>query len=82
MTSPCPNCPMRPGSKECHCPTCGEHFTTPGNFDRHRRNGACLPPPEAGLVPAKGRREGAKVWSEPGRIAAENEPDSDPSEAP
>lgn len=38
-----------PGRK-CHCAGCCENFSTVGNFDKHRRNGECIPPVEAGLV--------------------------------
>lgn len=34
QTAEC-RCPLRE-TGECHCPTCGEHFSTPANFDRHR----------------------------------------------
>jgi len=38
----------------CRCGTCGEHFTTTRNFDRHRRGEyparVCLEPSAVGLV--------------------------------
>ena len=27
---------LMPGTNHCKCPTCGEYFTTPKNFDIHR----------------------------------------------
>lgn len=70
MTTACLSCPLPAGTAECHCATCGEHFTTPTNFDRHRRGGACMDPASVGLVPASGRRPGARVWARPPREGA------------
>lgn len=52
MTHQCsPACTAgwQPGRK-CHCRGCGNNFSTPANFDKHRRNGECVPPDKAGLV--------------------------------
>jgi hypothetical protein len=47
----CTHCESRwDGLKTAHCSACHETFTTPGVFDKHRREGNCLPPQEAGLV--------------------------------
>ena len=47
----CAHCESRwDGLKTAHCAACHETFTTPGVFDKHRRNGHCLPPPDAGLL--------------------------------
>lgn len=43
----------------CLCRACGELFSTPGNFDKHRRNGECRPPASGGLVQAAG------IWKAP-----------------
>jgi len=36
------------GTKHCKCSVCGEYFTTPANFDLHRRGNptsrVCVPP--------------------------------------
>lgn len=45
------------GSKVCQCSACGEYFSTPANFDKHRSGPwearICLNPASVGLV--KGR---------------------------
>ncbi len=47
----------------CRCPTCGEVFSTEGNFDRHLAPGRnacdydgpwCLPPTDGGLIRTSG----------------------------
>lgn len=43
----------------CLCRLCGQIFSNPRNFDRHRRASACLPPGTAGLVEVGG------VWKRP-----------------
>lgn len=56
------------GSRRCECPACGELFTTPANFDKHRKGkpGAryCVPPAAVGLV-TKTVSGGWTVWAEP-----------------
>ena len=42
--------PHRVGAAWAQCATCRFVFTTVYNFDRHRQNGRCLHPKEAGLV--------------------------------
>jgi hypothetical protein len=37
------------GTKTCLCTVCHEVFSTPNNFDRHRRDGWCLAPSSVGL---------------------------------
>lgn len=54
MAIPLPN-----GSPRCLCRSCGQYFTTVGNFDRHRRRGACSSPGSVGLVQVAG------VWKSP-----------------
>lgn len=64
-------CPvvLPPDTKAAHCTACCTTFTTPGNFDRHRRGEgdarACLGPASAGLVQVQ--RAGYVAWSMPGR---------------
>jgi hypothetical protein len=57
------------GGKAAHCTACHETFTTPANFDRHRRgpdnNRRCLDPSEVGLV--RVARKDYAAWSMPGR---------------
>lgn len=61
----CARCESRwDGLNTAHCGACHETFTTPGVFDKHRRNGKCLPPPDAGLVLAS---RGYSCWTTPGR---------------
>ncbi|MCL4780333.1 MAG: hypothetical protein KJ049_09090 [Gammaproteobacteria bacterium] len=36
--------------KRCCCRGCGEYFSTVANFDKHRRNGACVDPATVGLL--------------------------------
>jgi hypothetical protein len=45
------------GSTTCHCGQGGCHltFSSVGAFSRHRRDGKCLDPQAAGLVPVAGR---------------------------
>jgi len=54
----------------CQCPSCGEVFTTEGNFDRHLMPGRlaedydgpwCRPPTEVGLV----QTDGHQWWHQP-----------------
>ena len=54
----------------CRCPTCGEGFTTEGNFDRHLMPGRtaddfdgswCQPPTTVGLI-----QHGGGWWHQPG----------------
>lgn len=52
-----PVIPLPHGSARCLCRACGEYFSTPGTFDRHRHNGVCLPPERVGLV-----RDHIGVW--------------------
>lgn len=60
----CPHCWSRwDGLKTAHCAACHETFTTPGVFDKHRRDSKCLPPPDAGLLlTARAYRS----WTTPG----------------
>ena len=48
-------------TRKCHCASCCENFSTVTNFDKHRRNGECVPPAEAGLQQNK-----RGVWTAPG----------------
>lgn len=48
-------------SRKAHCSACGENFSTPGNFDKHRRDGECVTPIKAGLIQNK-----RGVWTAPG----------------
>lgn len=32
------------GLREAHCAACHRHFSTPGNFDAHRRRDQCVDP--------------------------------------
>jgi hypothetical protein len=50
------------------CRGCGEVFTSLTGFERHQRDGHCLPPSEVGLV----QRDDGK-WSFPPRLPAESE---------
>lgn len=52
------------GGNTAHCGACHHTFTTVSNFDRHRRNGECLNPRDAGLIARE--RPGYTAWSEPG----------------
>lgn len=58
--------------RTCKCSGCGEHFTTPGNFDSHRKGSKgvryCVPPESVGLE-IKTRQSGT-VWGKPGRDEA------------
>jgi hypothetical protein len=48
---------------QCHCRSCGEYFTTVGNFDRHLRGSGypeCLSPESVGLV-----RDAFGYWQSP-----------------
>jgi hypothetical protein len=47
----CARCANRwDGLSTAHCGACDETFSTPGVFEKHRRDCKCLPPQEAGLV--------------------------------
>ncbi len=38
----CPRCRREwSGLAQCHCATCHNHFSTVGNFDKHRVTGRC-----------------------------------------
>lgn len=50
-----------PAGRKCHCAGCCHSFSTVGNFDKHRRAGACVPPADAGLVQNK-----RGLWTAPG----------------
>ena len=52
---------LKPGSKMCKCATCKEYFTSPGGFDKHRKNFKCVPPESVGLI-----QNEAGVWKIPG----------------
>jgi hypothetical protein len=52
------------GLKRAHCAACHETFSTPNNFDRHRRNFTCLAPEDVGLV-----HDGEGIWQLPARPA-------------
>jgi hypothetical protein len=52
-----------------HCGACHETFTTPSNFDRHRKDGQCQPPANVGLVASD--RGGTQMWHQPGAPAAD-----------
>lgn len=54
------------GLKTAYCTSCGETFSTPANFDRHRRGGECASPGDVGLLLADNGR-----WQMPGREADE-----------
>jgi hypothetical protein len=61
----CARCESRwDGLRTAHCSACHETFTTPGVFDKHRRDGNCLPPQEAGLVLT---RRAYPCWTTPSR---------------
>ena len=47
--STCTHWTPRAGTKTCLCPVCHEVFSTPSNFDRHRKDGWCLLPSSVGL---------------------------------
>lgn len=56
MAHSCKGCTNRwTGMKMAHCPSCHETFSTPANFDRHRKNGKCVEPTSVGLE--KGSRD-------------------------
>ena len=47
----CGGCDSRwTGLKMAHCASCHHTFSTPANFDAHRRDGECLPPESVNLV--------------------------------
>jgi len=49
MTTPATKLP--PGSKRaCQCPTCKLIFSTVSNFDKHRKEGFCVPTHSVGLI--------------------------------
>lgn len=52
---------LAPGTKRCKCTACERYFSTPNNFDRHRRALACVDPETVGLVKTDG------IWRLPGR---------------
>jgi hypothetical protein len=61
----CARCSRRwDGLNTAHCDTCHETFTTPGVFDKHRRDGQCQPPQDAGLVLAQRLY---RCWTTPDR---------------
>lgn len=61
----CARCEGRwDGLSTAHCGACHETFTTPWVFDKHRRDGKCLPPQEAGLVLT---RRAYRCWATPSR---------------
>jgi hypothetical protein len=54
--------------KRCQCPTCSEFFSTPSNFDRHRKgkhgiNRHCVDPATVGMV--IGSRADNTFWRMP-----------------
>lgn len=55
--------PLGGGHQTSGCRKCGEVFTSLTGFDKHQRDGQCLPPGQAGLVQHANRR-----WSLPGRV--------------
>jgi hypothetical protein len=60
----CGKCPNRwAGTSTAHCGACHNTFTAVGGFDRHRRNGACVPPASVGMVARE--RPGYVVWGMP-----------------
>lgn len=63
----CGSCTTRwNGSNTAHCGGtrgCHQTFTSPRGFDRHRRDGACVNPAEAGLVAID--RVGYTAWGYP-----------------
>lgn len=50
---------LRLRGNQCHCRTCGDTFSNPANFDRHRKNLNCRPPASVGLVLVAGVWKGA-----------------------
>lgn len=63
----CGGCSNRwAGANTAHCGGvrgCHHTFSSPSGFDRHRRNGTCLAPAAAGLVPLD--RVGYTAWGSP-----------------
>lgn len=47
--------------RRCHCMVCGENFTVVANFDKHRKDGQCLPPESIGMVLNE-----RGIWAKPG----------------
>jgi hypothetical protein len=56
---------------EIECPDCGCAFTTTEAHDRHRPNGKCIKPTDAGLVVAPRVR---LTWSKPVKVPTEVDP--------
>lgn len=48
-----------------HCTSCCRTFSTPANFDKHRKEGECVDPATKGLEP-KVDGHGTVVWKRPG----------------
>ena len=48
-----------------HCTVCCRTFSTPANFDRHRKEGECLDPESVGLE-TKVDKHGTVIWKRPG----------------
>jgi hypothetical protein len=47
-TAACGACDRRwTGTAQAHCARCHNHFSSPRNFDEHRRDGYCRPPSTA-----------------------------------
>lgn len=65
------------GTNYCQCAACDAYFSTPSNFERHRKQGVCLDPATAGLV--LGERG---YWKRPGsdRIASALRPEDEISD--
>ena len=64
---------LRPGTNHCKCTVCGEYFTTPNNFDMHRKDGACREP--GSILSKNGQRKLKKnkkgLWAGVGKPPAE-----------
>jgi hypothetical protein len=61
----CARCTNRwDGLRTAHCSACHETFTTPGVFDKHRRDSNCLQPHAAGLVLTT---RAYRCWATPSR---------------
>lgn len=55
---------QRPVTAQAHCSVCHRTFRGIAHFDRHRRDGRCIPPADLGLVDDGG------VWTTPEGAAA------------